>query len=73
VSTLQRALRACNFSGNLVVDGHFGPATKKAVTYAQYRRGIGQDGIYGPQSRRAFTWPTYWSNGKPKGTCVNTD
>jgi peptidoglycan hydrolase-like protein with peptidoglycan-binding domain len=73
VVTLQTALKSCNFASNLVIDGDFGANTEKAVSYAQHRRGIRQDGIYGPDSRQAFTWPTYWSSGKPKGKCVNTN
>lgn len=72
VIVLQQALKSCNFAGSLVVDGDFGPNTKKAVAYAQYRHGIASDGIYGPDSRQAFGWPVYYENSKPTGKCART-
>ncbi|MFI7677402.1 peptidoglycan-binding protein [Actinophytocola sp. NPDC049390] len=73
VVQLQTALKSCNYATNLDIDGDFGPATKKAVAYAQYRRGISSDGIYGPDSRQAFYWPAYYSSGNPTGKCVRTN
>ena len=39
VVTLQTALKSCNFTSNLDIDGDFGSLTKKAVAYAQAKRG----------------------------------
>jgi peptidoglycan hydrolase-like protein with peptidoglycan-binding domain len=72
VSTLQRALKLCNFATNLDIDGEFGSLTEQAVSYAQSKRGTGVDGIYGPDSRQAFHWPTYSLNGSLTGRCVTT-
>ena len=72
VVTLQTALKSCNFASNLAIDGDFGSLTKKAVAYAQWKRGAEDDGIYGPESRQAFYWPTYALNGNPLGKCVTT-
>lgn len=38
---------------SLVVDGHYGPATTKAVTAFQQRKEIDADGIFGPITFRA--------------------
>jgi peptidoglycan hydrolase-like protein with peptidoglycan-binding domain len=73
VTTLQQALKKCNFADNLTIDGDFGPNTKKAVAYAQFRRGIGQDGIYGPVSRAHFQWQVLNADGSPSPKCVNTN
>jgi peptidoglycan hydrolase-like protein with peptidoglycan-binding domain len=70
VAALQLSLKSCNYASNLDIDAEFGPATKKAVAYAQQRRGIGQDGIYGPESRVAFAWSLYYASGNPSGKCV---
>ena len=72
VVALQTALKSCNFATNLGIDGDYGSATKKAVAYAQYRRGILSDGIYGPDSRRTFHWPVYYASGNPSGKCATT-
>jgi peptidoglycan hydrolase-like protein with peptidoglycan-binding domain len=72
VVTLQTALKSCNFASNLAIDGDFGSLTKKAVAYAQWKRGTADDGIYGPNTRKAFHWPTYGVNGSPTGKCVTT-
>ncbi|MFC4857058.1 peptidoglycan-binding domain-containing protein [Actinophytocola glycyrrhizae] len=71
VVVLQTALKSCNYASNLGIDGDFGPNTKKAVAYAQYRWRIGQDGIYGPESRRAFAWPMYFAGNNPSGKCLH--
>jgi peptidoglycan hydrolase-like protein with peptidoglycan-binding domain len=72
VTALQLSLRVCNFASNLSTDGEFGPATKKAVAYAQNRHGISSDGIYGPDSRQAFGWQVY-ANGVPsQKRCART-
>lgn len=73
VVVLQTALKSCNFASNLAIDGDFGPNTKKAVAYAQYKYRIGQDGIYGPESRVAFAWPLYYASGNPSGKCVRVN
>jgi len=53
VRWLQEALnRAIN--AGLVVDGHFGPATKAAVLNAQRAFGLTQDAIVGPLTRNAL-------------------
>lgn len=70
VIALQTSLKSCNYASNLAIDGDYGPATKKAVAYAQFKRGIGQDGIYGSESRRAFAWSLYFAAGNPSGKCV---
>ena len=73
VVTLQTALKSCNFTSNLDIDGDFGSLTKKAVAYAQAKRGTVSDGIYGPDSRQAFHWPTYSATGNPLGQCRTTN
>ena len=73
VVALQTSLKSCNFASNLDIDGDFGPATKKAVAYAQSRRGTGSDGIYGPDSRQAFQWSMYYPSGSPLGKCAHTN
>ena len=73
VVTLQTALKSCNFTSNLEIDGDFGSLTKKAVAYAQAKRGTVSDGVYGPDSRQAFYWPTYSATGNPLGKCVTAN
>lgn len=72
VAVLQTSLKSCNYASNLSIDGDFGPNTKKAVAYAQYRRDIASDGIYGPDSRQAFGWSVYYASGAPTGKCART-
>jgi hypothetical protein len=67
VRTLQRALNTCYTKG-LVVDGKFGPATKRALVSVQREVGTAEDGVYGPNTMRAMAWPQY-SGGLGKG-CV---
>lgn len=42
------------FSANLVLDGHFGPATRRALLKFQSATGLVADGIYGPHSYRTM-------------------
>ncbi|MCT2583910.1 peptidoglycan-binding domain-containing protein [Actinophytocola gossypii] len=69
VRILQLTLKQCNYASGLVVDGDFGPRTKKALAYAQYKRGVDDDGVYGPNTRKALLWPVYYPNGGTVGTC----
>lgn len=48
INKLQRALNKV-INADLVVDGKFGPLTKKALIDFQYKYGLLKDGIYGPQ------------------------
>ena len=48
INKLQRALNKV-INADLVVDGKFGPLTKKALIDFQYKYGLIKDGIYGPQ------------------------
>ena len=50
VKWVQQALNI-SINANLVVDGSFGPASKKAVIQFQKRYGLTQDGSFGPASR----------------------
>jgi Putative peptidoglycan binding domain/D-alanyl-D-alanine carboxypeptidase len=52
-AVLQQALRAAG-AGDLIVDGHFGPATERAVTEVQAREGLAVDGIAGEQTIAAL-------------------
>jgi len=53
IVSLQTWLNA-SVGANLVVDGHFGPATHRAVIKFQRKFGLVPDGQFGPASRRAL-------------------
>lgn len=59
---LQRALRKC-YGRSIPPDGIFGPATEKALKYAQSQHGLVADGVYGPNTRDAIRWTNYNSSG----------
>ncbi|MGC7097943.1 peptidoglycan-binding domain-containing protein [Amycolatopsis lurida] len=63
VTALQWALKLCNYKANIAADGDFGEQTRKALSYAQDKRGIDNDGIYGPITRGVLGWPAYNGNG----------
>ncbi len=48
VSTVQRALHHAGY--RIPIDGHFGPATKRAVIRFQRKHGLTPDGMVGPQT-----------------------
>lgn len=54
VTTLQEDLNDLGADPKLVVDGRFGPATRRAVTEFQTAAGITADGIPGPVTRAAI-------------------
>lgn len=53
VAALQRRLSELGY--HLVVDGDFGPATRRAVVAFQADHGLGIDGVVGPKTRKALT------------------
>ncbi len=54
VSQLQRILAKLNLVQQDDADGHFNPATERAVKTVQRRAGLHADGIYGPKTRAAL-------------------
>jgi peptidoglycan hydrolase-like protein with peptidoglycan-binding domain len=52
---LQSTLRYC-YSGNLVVDGAFGPKTAAALKVVQSKVGVTADGVYGPVTGAKLHW-----------------
>jgi len=54
VKWLQKALNDLGADPKLVVDGRYGPATKRAVKEFQAAEGIGADGIAGPVTEAAI-------------------
>ena len=54
MKSIQQALNDLGADPKLVVDGRFGPATRRAVTDFQAAAGITADGIPGPVTEAAI-------------------